>query len=178
MHRVNCSGQGPETPTINTAAAASSRRVRPWFWRRAGMGDMGLTIQGGSSDDDDDEVPACVVASLRPNERARAHRMGWCANRNQRDSFMLSQSGTFNLADFKMNKSGMSERSAPTPQPAPGGHQVVIDVATIEELELMEVSQDPVQPSVAAPCHATAADASSAAGSGRGREWHRQKGQA
>lgn len=78
------------------------------------MGDMGLTIQGVSSDDED-EVPA-----------------------NQRDSFMLSQSGTFNLADFKMNKSGMSERSAPTPQPAPGGHQTVIDVATIEELELME----------------------------------------
>ena len=40
---------------------------------------------------------------------------------------MLSQSGTFNLADFKLNKSGMSAKSAPTPQPA-GSVQTVIDV--------------------------------------------------
>ena len=40
---------------------------------------------------------------------------------------MLSQSGTFNLADFKLNKSGMSAKSAPTPQPA-GSMQQVIDV--------------------------------------------------
>lgn len=50
---------------------------------------------------------------------------------------MLSQSGTFNLADFKMNKSGMSERSAPTPQQG-GGAGVVVDVAALDELEMME----------------------------------------
>ena len=40
---------------------------------------------------------------------------------------MLSQSGTFNLADFQLNKRGMSAKSAPTPQPA-GSVQTVIDV--------------------------------------------------
>jgi len=51
---------------------------------------------------------------------------------------MLSQSGTFNLADFKMNKAGMSERSAPTPQPAPEGHHVVVDVENLDQLDMME----------------------------------------
>jgi len=48
---------------------------------------------------------------------------------------MLSQSGTFNLADFKLNKSGMSAKSAPTPQPA-GSVQTVIDVQSLEELKM------------------------------------------
>lgn len=48
---------------------------------------------------------------------------------------MLSQSGTFNLADFKLNKSGMSAKSAPTPQPA-GSMQQVIDVQSLEELKM------------------------------------------
>lgn len=50
---------------------------------------------------------------------------------------MLSQSGTFNLADFKLNKSGLTQKSVPTPQPA-GTPQTVIDVQSLEELKMGE----------------------------------------
>ena len=65
----------------------------------------------------------CVISATAHPAACLAHR--W--SQEKRDSFMLSQSGTFNLADFQLNKRGMSAKSAPTPQPA-GSVQTVIDV--------------------------------------------------
>ena len=86
------------------------------------------TASDEESDSDEpqrsDPPRPCVIISATAHPAAcLAHR--W--SQEKRDSFMLSQSGTFNLADFQLNKRGMSAKSAPTPQPA-GSVQTVIDV--------------------------------------------------
>ena len=118
----------PANHARRSAARATSFGATPAPSGRLVMQAPCITTASDEESDGDepqrsDPPRPCVISATAHPAACSAHR--W--SQEKRDSFMLSQSGTFNLADFQLNKRGMSAKSAPTPQPA-GSVQTVIDV--------------------------------------------------
>jgi hypothetical protein len=86
-----------------------------------------------SLDSDEDDVPP-----LPPTLTTDLSKSGLDEAKKMQESFMLSQSGTFKVDDFKINKTGLvpdSERERP--QSTAGSAFGLLDVSKFDELETL-----------------------------------------
>lgn len=104
-----------------------------------------LSIAAGDSDDEEDFVanlPAGLAGMKMPDDSAYAGGAGpsgAAAPRGKDESFMLSQSGTFKVQDFQIDRRGLETvEAAGSPGLSPGAAKSGPEIESIEDLEMLE----------------------------------------